>query len=270
MTQLVRSVHAPSWIAGDGDATGSASASAELTQLPATPVRRSTYSAASAPGVTAPVPAWTVASAALCPILLVGGWLAGGALQTTSYNPMQQTMSVLAGQPGTHPWIMTGALVLVGTTQLVTAAGLRQVGVPARVLLVVTGLCTFGVASSPEPTAGPSPLHLAFATSCVFTTAIWPIFVARRPPAPSWAVSSYGCAAVTAFFAVLSAWVLFASLGGGDLGLAERVTSTALGLFPLVVALGLRQAPSSQSRAKQPISRRGLPAEFQDARSPSS
>jgi len=192
--------------------------------------------------ISGSVPAWTVVSATLCPVALVGGWLVAGALQPTSYNPMQQTMSVLAGQPGTDPWIMTGALFVVGATQFVTAAGLHAVGMPARGLLVATGLCTFGVALTPEPTAGPTPLHLAFAASCVFTTAIWPIFVGRRPPTFSWAVNYYVCAAVTGFFAVLSGWVVFASFGGGDLGLAERVTSTALGLFPLIVILSLRRA----------------------------
>jgi Protein of unknown function (DUF998) len=243
MTQLVRPVHTPSRTVGDGDTAGSGSAAAEVAEV------TSANQASSALAVSQPVPAWTVVSAALCPVLLVGGWVVGAALQQTPYSPVQQTMSVLAGQPGTDPWIMTGALYLVGATQLVTAAGLRQVGTPARILLVVTGLCTFGVASSPEPAAGPSPVHLAFAVNCVFTTAIWPIFVARRPPAPSWAVSTYGCAAVTAFYAALSGWVLFASFGGGDLGLAERVTSTALGLFPLIVALSLRRAAGNDREA---------------------
>jgi hypothetical protein len=165
-----------------------------------------------------------------------------GVVPPPSYSPMQQTMSALAGQPGTDRWIMTGALFLVGGTQLTTAAGLNGVGLKARLLLAVTGLCTIGVASSPEPTAGPTPIHLAFAVSCVLTTAIWPIFVAERDSAPSWGVSIYGCTAVTACFGALSGWVLFATFGGGDLGLAERVTSTALGLFPLVVVLSLRQA----------------------------
>jgi hypothetical membrane protein len=257
MTQLVRPVHTPSRTVGDGDIAGSAPASAELTELSAASVGRVSRWEV---GASASVPAWTVVSAALCPILLVGGWVVGGALQQTSYSPMQQTMSVLAGQPGTHPWIMTGALFLVGATQLVTAAGLRDVGTPARVLLVVTGLCTFGVASSPEPVTGPSPIHLAFAVSCVFTTAIWPIFVARRPPAP-WAVSNYGCGAATLFFAALSGWVLFASFGGGDLGLAERVSSTALGLFPLIVALSLRRAASSEQRGADRTSPQRLTAE---------
>jgi hypothetical protein len=280
MTQLARLDPARSRTTRDGVAACSACSAAELPQLPVFgQLRRATYSASSAslvasstavspttvspntvsPNTAAPntvspttvapaaspsVPGWTVVSAALCPVLLVGGWIVGGAVQPTSYSPMQQTMSVLAGQTGTDSWVMTGALLLVGATQLATAVGLRDVGVPARVLLVLTGISTIGVASSPEPAPGPTPVHLAFAVSCIFTTAIWPVFVARRQSAPSWAVSIYGCAVITTFFAALSGWMLFATFGGGDLGLAERITSTALGLFPLVVVLSLRQAAS--------------------------
>ena len=247
MTVLARLDPARSRTARHGVTSGSASSGSELPDLRmATMVRQPTYAASSSTAsplsLSPSVPGWTVISAALCPVLLVGGWLVGGAVQPASYSPLHQTVSVLAGQPGTDPWIMTGALFLVGATQLATAVGLTEVGLPARLLLLVTGLCTIGVASSPEPAAGPSHVHLAFAVSCVFTTAIWPLFIARRAPAPSWSVSIYGCAAVTTFFAALSAWLLFATFGGGDLGLSERVTSAALGLFPLVVVLSLRQA----------------------------
>jgi hypothetical protein len=56
---------------------------------------------------------------------------------------------------------------------------------------------------------------------------------------------------------------VFASLGGGDLGLAERATSTALGLFPLVVAMSLWQA----ARNSRPSAGRAI---SHDIRSPSS
>ena len=116
----------------------------------------------------------------LAPVVLVGGWLVAGALQPTSYSPMRQTMSVLAGHSGTDRWVMTAALLLVGSCQIATGAGLTGVGMPARILLILTGLSTLGIAATPEPATGPTSRHLAFAVSCVVTTAVWPVFVARR------------------------------------------------------------------------------------------
>src|SRR6202167_4276492 len=91
-----------------------------------------------------PVPRWTVVSAGLSPVLATGGWLIADAVQPASYSPIRKTVSVLAGHAGTDRWIMTGALVLVGACQLVTALGLTGVGVPARLLLAVAGLCSIG------------------------------------------------------------------------------------------------------------------------------
>jgi hypothetical protein len=208
-----------------------------------------------------PVPGWVLGTALLAPVVLVGGWLAGGALQPASYSPMRQTMSVLAGNAAASQWVMTTALLLVGCCQVATGAGLTGIRVPARILLILTGLSTLGIAASPEPATGPTPRHLAFAVSCVITTALWPLLVASRAPARSWILSFRSCAAVTVAFAGLSCWLLIvARYGGGNLGLVERVTSAAQGLFPLVVALTLRRAARSagnqgqlrQERAKAP------------------
>jgi hypothetical protein len=156
---------------------------------------------------------------------------------------MRQTMSVLAGHSGTDRWVMTAALVLVGSCQIATGAGLTAVRMPARILLILTGLSTLGIAATPEPATGPTSRHLAFAVSCVVTTAVWPVLVARRAPAQSWILSVYGCATVTVIFAGLSLWLLIAArYGGGNLGMVERLTSAVQGLFPLVVALALRLA----------------------------
>jgi Protein of unknown function (DUF998) len=189
-----------------------------------------------------PVAGWAVATALLAPVILVGGWLVADALQPASYSPMRQTMSALAGDSGADRWVMTAALLLVGSCQIATGAGLTAVRVPARVLLILTGLSTLGIAATPEPATGPTSRHLAFAVSCVVTTAVWPVLVARRAPAQSWILSVYGCATVTALFAGLSCWLLIAArYGGGDLGLVERLTSAVQGIFPFVAALALRQ-----------------------------
>jgi hypothetical protein len=164
---------------------------------------------------------------------------------------MRETMSALAGAAGTDPWVMTAALVLVGSCQIATGVGLTGAHIPARILLVLTGLSTFGIAASPEPATGPTPRHLAFAVSCVVTTAIWPALVARRAPARSWILSVYSCVTVTVVFAALSCWLLVeAQAGGDDLGLVERLTSAVLGLFPLVIALALRQATRAPGRQR--------------------
>jgi Protein of unknown function (DUF998) len=198
-----------------------------------------------------PVPGWAVGTALLAPVVLVGGWLMAGAFQPASYSPMRQTMSVLAGHSGTDRWVMTAALLLVGSFQIATGAGLTAVRMPARILLILTGLSTLGIAATPEPATGPTSGHLAFAVSCVVTTAVWPVLVARRAPAQSWILSVHGCATVTVIFAGLSCWLLIAARGGGDVGMVERLTSAVQALFPLVVALALRQTARDAGNQRQ-------------------
>ena len=212
-----------------------------------------------------PVPGWAVGTALMAPVVLVGGWLIAGALQPASYSPMRQTMSVLAGQSGTERWVMTAALLLVGSCQIATGAGLIGVRPPARLVLMLTGLSTLGIAATPEPATGPTASHLAFAGSCVVTTAVWPVLVARRAPAQSWILGVYGCTTVTVIFAGLSCWLLVAARDGGDaLGAVERLTSAIQGLFPLVVALALRQTARDAGNQRQrgqmrPVSGKQLP-----------
>jgi hypothetical membrane protein len=201
------------------------------------------------------VPVWAVVSAGLSPVLATGGWLVADAVQPASYSPVRKTISVLAGHAGTDRWIMTGALFLVGGCQLVTAAGLAGVRVPARILLAVAGLCSIGVAVSPEPARGSTPQHVAWTSLGAVVLAVWPAFVARRAPPRPLILSRYGCAAVTAVFMVLLGWLVIETQGGADLGLAERLTISTEACWPFVVAVALRQTSRLRTDPAHPQAR---------------
>ena len=187
------------------------------------------------------VPGWTVVSAGLSPVLATGGWLVADAVQPTSYSPIRKTISVLAGHAGTDRWIMTGALFLVGGCQLLTAAGLTGVRVPARILLAVAGLSSIGIAVSPEPARGSTPQHLVWTALGAVAIAVWPASVARRAPPRPLILGIYGCAAVTAVFIVLLGWLVIETQGGSHLGLAERLTTSTEVCWPFIVVVALRQ-----------------------------
>jgi hypothetical protein len=210
------------------------------------------------------VPGWAVFCAALSPVLLTAGWLIAGVFQPASYSPVRQTVSVLAGHAGTDSWIMTWAMLLTGGCYLLTAAGLNGLWVPARFLLVLAGLCSLGIATSPEPVTGPTPVHLAWTTVGAATIAIWPAVAARRAPPQLAAVCGRTAFIVTAVFAAMLGWVLLEIWAGHDLGLAERLTASIQTTWPFAVALVWRRADGTGttpqlSAARQPLDV-GVPA----------
>ena len=188
-----------------------------------------------------PVPRWAVVSAGLSPVLLTAGWLVAGAFQSASYSPIHETVSVLAGHAGTDRWIMTSALFLVGCCNFVAAAGLTGVRLPARILLVVAGLSSIGIAVSPEPVVGSTPQHLAWTSLGEVTIAVWPAFTGRRGSPRPLILSIRGAATVTAVSIALLGWLVIETQSGSVLGLAERLTSSVQITWPFIVALALRR-----------------------------
>jgi hypothetical membrane protein len=184
---------------------------------------------------------WAIISAGLAPVLLTGAYLIAGIFQPASYSPLRKTISVMAGQAGTDRWIMTGGLFLVGGCYLVTAAGLTGARAAARALLVVAGLAGIGIAASPEPASGATPRHLAWTVLGAVTTAVWPVFAARRASPRPLILTGYGSAAVTVVFVALLGWLLIETRDGSVLGLAERLTSSVQTCWPFVVAVTLRR-----------------------------
>ncbi|MGI8450946.1 MAG: DUF998 domain-containing protein [Streptosporangiaceae bacterium] len=207
------------------------------------------------------VPPWAIISADLTPILLTGGWLVAGALQPASYNPIQETVSVMAGHAGTDRWVMTGVLLLVGGCHLVTAAGLGGIRVPARILLILAGLSSIGIATSPEPIAGSTPQHLAWTSFGAVIITVWPAFAARPGSAQPLILSRRGSAVVTAVFLALLCWLVTETQGGSDLGMAERLTSSVQTSWPFVVAVVLWRHAARTRRPELP----GEPSEASHA-----
>ena len=205
------------------------------------PVRHGPAPYPLARGPRRPAPGWAVVSAGLSPLLATGGWLIADAAQPASYSPVGTTISVMAGLAGTDRWIMTAALFLVGACQMVTAAGLAGIGVAARVLLGVAGLCSIGIAASPEPAQGSTPQHLTWTALGAVVLAVWPAFVARPAPPRPLVLSGYGRAVVTAVFVALLGWLVIETQGGSDLGLAERLFLSTETCWPVIVAIALRQ-----------------------------
>jgi hypothetical protein len=188
------------------------------------------------------VPLWAVLSAALTPLLLAAAWLAADALQPAAYSPVRQTVSVLAGYAGTDRWIVTTALFVVGGFHLITAAGLSCLRPSARILLIVAGVASIGIAATPEPVNGSTPQHLAWTALGAITIAIWPAFVGRRGRAQPLIASVRGSAVVTVVFTALLCWLLIETQGGADLGLAERLVSGIETCWPFAIAVAARRA----------------------------
>jgi hypothetical protein len=191
-------------------------------------------------------PAWVLVTAGLSPLLVIGAWLAAGAVQPAPYSPIRNTVSTLAGQGSAHPWIVTGALFAVGGCYLATAVGLSGLRVPARILLAVAGLCSIGIAASPEPVVGSTPQHLAWTALGAATMTVWPAFTVRRGAGQPLVLTPHGAAAVTVVFVALLGWLLVETRDGALLGLSERVMSAVQTTWPFIVALTVRH--SEQAR----------------------
>ena len=248
MTHTARSD--PARTASQNDRVRLGPAPFPLARAPGRQGRRPASSATWPRHLRHPAPGWAVVSAGLSPVLATGGWLIADAAQPASYSPAGTTISVMAGYAGTDRWIMTVALFLVGGFQIVTAAGLAGIDVPARILLGVAGLCSLGIAASPEPAQGSTPQHLTWTALGAVVLAVWPALAARRAPPRPLILSGYGRAVVTAVFVALLGWLVIETQGGSDLGLAERLFLSTETCWPFIVAVALRQtAQGSRTRA---------------------
>jgi uncharacterized protein DUF998 len=188
------------------------------------------------------VPWWAVASSAAAPALLTSGWAIAGELQTGHYDPIRQSVSVLAGLGATDRWVMTLAFVITAFCYLATGIGLRAAAPAGRFMLVAAGLVGLLVAASPEPASGGFSLaHAASSTAGFMLLAAWPLGAWQQGPTVPWALRpAVAACAVTAMMVVLAWFLAELATGGGQLGLAERVAGEVQAVWPLIVVFTCR------------------------------
>jgi hypothetical protein len=190
------------------------------------------------------MPWWGVISSAAAPVLLVTGWTVAAGLQPGHFNSVARSISALAAYGATDRWVMTLALVAVGISYSLTALALRPAAGPGRLLLLVGGLATLGVAANPLPATGTSIPHAAAAGVGFVAMASWPLLAWPRdeagPPSPG-ILSPVVAAAAAVVLLFLFCWFAAELLSSGGLeGLAERVLTFAEASWPLVVVLYAR------------------------------
>jgi len=148
---------------------------------------------------------WTLVTAAGAPAALVAAAIVARDVLTTSYDPLSETLSVLAGR-GSGQGIMTAGFVLSAACQIATAMGLRVMRLSALIALALVPILSMSSAST-------TPL------------------VCR----PRWALTA------TLVLCALVLWVYYEANHGVFLGLAERLTAVAELAWPLVVVVFARQ-----------------------------
>ncbi|MEY7978662.1 DUF998 domain-containing protein, partial [Streptomyces pilosus] len=85
------------------------------------------------------VPRWVLLSSGCAPVLLIAGWVVAASLEGSAYDPVTQTISVLAAYGAAGFWVMTGALFALGVCHLLTAWGLRPAAAAGRLALAGGG-----------------------------------------------------------------------------------------------------------------------------------
>jgi hypothetical membrane protein len=200
------------------------------------------------PLLTTPIPVadrstvrwWAVASAAVAPFVLVGGWTLAASRQPRGYNPVRDTISSLAARGATDRWLMTAALLAVGVCYVVTGAGLRPARGAGRIALMGGGVATVMVAAFPQPVRGNGVSHTIAATIAFTALATWPVLaVRRRSGAPVLSLAA-GVSATVVIVGFLAWFTL--EIHGSHRGIAERGAALAEVMWPLVVAVGARHA----------------------------
>jgi Protein of unknown function (DUF998) len=137
---------------------------------------------------------------------MVGGWTVAAGLQRQPFDPVSEMVSALMAVGATDRWVMTTALLAVGTCYIVTGAALRPAATAGRLVLIASAAAGMLVAVSPEPAVGASVSHTVWAVLGFAGLAAWPAWAWRRGSAVPWGLRPWACFGAVAVELILLAW----------------------------------------------------------------
>lgn len=180
------------------------------------------------------VPRWVLFSSGCAPVLLIAGWLVAASLEGAGYDPVTQTISVLAAYGAAGFWVMTGAFFALGVCHLLTAWGLRAAAAAGRVALAGGGVAALVVALIPAPSSGGSLRHGSVAVVGFVLLAVWPVLAADGSGTAPWALRPAPSWVATAVMVAGAVWFLIEMHRQGAAGVAERVVTAVQSVWPFV------------------------------------
>lgn len=183
-------------------------------------------------------------SSGCAPVLLISGWTVAARLEGPAYDPVTQTISVLAADGSAGFWVMTGAMLALGACHLLTAWALRAAALAGRVTLAAGGAAALLVVLLPTPSSGGSLRHGSVAALAFTLLALWPVLATERGGAAPWALRPGACLAATAAMCAGAVWFLVEANRQGSDGAVERMVTTFQSVWPFVVVLScVRMSP---------------------------
>ena len=191
---------------------------------------------------------WALASSALAPVSLIGGWTVAAGRQPAGFDSVRDTISALAAHGATDRWLMTSALAVTGVCHLVTAAGTSAAAPVGRTVLAVAGIASIGVAAFAQGVGGTNtPGHAVAAGIAFGALTVFPV-LATRPSADAPLLTRRAGAVATVVLGATLVWFgAELTRDGAALGLSERALAAAQVLWPLALTVTTRRAAARAS-----------------------
>ncbi|SEG40423.1 Protein of unknown function [Actinacidiphila yanglinensis] len=202
---------------------------------------------------------WALISSTCAPVLLVAGFTTATLLEEPGYNPVTQTISVLAAGGRSGYWVFTGTLIAVGASYVATAWGLHAAKPAGRLCLAGGGVAAILLTVFPAPRTGGSLSHGAVVGVGFTLLAVWPLLATRRGRrrAP-WGLRFVPSVVVSGLMWVGAAWFLVEVEINGAAGVAERVVTSGQALWPVVVVASCLWHARRLARRRARLSVAGL------------